>query len=302
MRHTNAPLALAALSLLGTGLAAPCQAQDARARDDRNGVFRMEILNGTTRTIHYFGDSLSPGEAATMREAAAIENERAYLDDLSALKRQYVLSERLLEPVRRDVQRSLYGLDVTRTTFATDYGWGGLGFGGYTAAVAPGFNTYQYNPWAYPYYGTGFATPVAGTTVQVNRSLANGVGDEGRMKEALARVVAQQATPEYVASLERAFDRVARRASASPSLRVALGLPTADEARRDRVRAAGAEEDRGVTLTLKGGDKVRGEKLQETKDWFILTREGGREVRVRAGEVVRVETTKKGGIAPAVGK
>jgi hypothetical protein len=62
-----------------------------------------------------------------------------------------------------------------------------------------------------------------------------------------------------------------------------------------------SDETSPVTLTLKGGDKVRGESMRETKDWIILTREGGGEVRVRADEVVRVETTKKGAVKPAAG-
>lgn len=301
MRHTNGRFALA-VPLLIAWLATPGHAQELR----RGDAFRMDIQNGSMMTVRYFGTSLSPGERSVLREMEEIENRLSYSRGLTALKREYVLSERLLEPVRRDMQRSLYTRNISAASYSPDFGWGGwTGWGlangfpyGTWAAGVPGFNTYLYNPWVFG-GNAGVAAGGLGGQAAANRSLAATIADEGPMKEALAKVVAQQATPEYVASLERAYDRVAMRASASPSLRTALRLPREDAMRRDRILTASDEESSPVTLTLKGGDKVSGESMRETKDWFILTRAGGGEVRVRASEVVRVVATKKGAIKPA---
>lgn len=284
MRHTGG---LFTLALLVSSLPHLAHAQDKRPRDGRPDVFRMDIINGGSTTVRYFGAGLSPSEGSLLREMEDVQNQLALARDLTALSRQYVASERLLEPIRRQVQQQLYGLDVTTTSFNTAYAFASP-YGTYAAGV-PGFNTFLFNPWL-----SASALPVAGTEVRVNRSLANGVGDQGPMKDALAKIVAGRATPEAVAALERSYDRLARRAGSSEALRAGLRLP-----RGDGTRLA-ADEDSPVTLTLKGGDKVRGDSVKEAKDWFVVSRPGGGEVRVRASEVVRVETTKKG-VVPAAG-
>lgn len=280
MRYCTPPTA-AALLLAALALPSPADAQDRRP-----AVFRLEIVNGGSRTVRYFGDGLSPGDSALLRDLEGAENQLALARDLTALARQYAASERLLEPVRRQVQQQLYGLDITTSSYATAYDWPAT-WGTYGRGV-PGVNTYLFNPWP-------AAVPVGGGSVTVNRSLAHGAGDQGPMKEALAKAIAQRASPEGVAALERSRDQLARRAAASEPLRAALRLPRPGEARL----AADEAPASPVTLTLKGGDKVRGDAVKETKDWFVVSRPGGGEVRVRASEVVRVETARKG-VVPAV--
>src|SRR5437588_828495 len=77
-----------------------------------------------------------------------------------------------------------------------------------------GYPTAGLAPFGDPFFGQ----VAAGETSTVNASLANGMGDEGAIKAALAATIARQATPEYMANLDRAYDRVALRASASRAL------------------------------------------------------------------------------------
>lgn len=312
MTRPLGPMTLAcALSAFLATATAPAVAQESLPRpkpirnsrnnntsNGRSSLHRMEILNGGTQAVRYFGEGLSPGESASVRELEGVENELLIARGLQALRQQYVSDERLLEQVRRNVQQQLYGVSATSTAYAGDStttfpSYGPNYYGGY------------YNVGYYPAgYAFPFASQVtAGGERTVNRSLANGVGDEGVLKAALAGVLARQSSPEYRADLERAYDRVASRAAASPALRVALGLPGVAEGRRerDRIRAASGEESGPVTLTLKGGEKLVGTRLQEGKDWYTLDTANGGQTRVRPAEVVRVDRTKAGRVVPASG-
>jgi hypothetical protein len=279
-------MAWAATALFGALLATAGHAAEP-ARAPRSGVHRMEIYNGPQSTVRYIGVNLSPSESAALRALEWAENEATYLQDLQALKALYVSDELLSEPERRLVQQKLYGTSLT----TTDYGfWGGLGY------ARPGVFGYGYNPvfplgYGYPYnfnYGGAFTTAGVGvgSVTTVTRSLANGVGDEGQVKAALAQVLAQQATPEYAASVDRSLDRAVARAADMPSLRVPLGL-------------AAKETPPPVTVTLKNGDKVLGSAAEETKDWLIITVAGGRKARVRPADVARIDEGKAGAVKPA---
>jgi len=275
---------------------ASAQTLSSRALNGKDKVHRMEIISGLTQNVRYFGTTLTPDEASTVRELERLENEMAYVRNLIALKQQYVTSERVLEPHRREVQLQLYGVDITQSS----YGAATAGFGYYNRLGAlPAYTYAGYGGYAAPMVGLG-----AGFDRTVSYSLANGVGYEGPVKEALSKTLAQQATPEYAASLERSYDRLALRASASPTLRVALGLPRPAETRRERdaIRTVAGEVDRPtapVVLTLKSGEVVRGKKMTEQKDWIVVDRVGGGRVRIRASEVVRIDETPTGGIRPA---
>jgi len=293
------PLIQGAGVLLGVLLATAVEAQGIRPaaasrRSDRAGVNQMEIFNGSMRTVRYFGENLSPSESATLRELERLENESEYVRDLNTLKEQYVVSERFLETYRRIVQLNEYGVDTTRSASGALYsGYGNGGYGGYGAYA--GY-------YGYPSAYSGGA--MASDSVTQTRSLATGVGNEGKLKDAMALVLAQQATPEYAANLDRAYDRVAMRASASPTLRVALRLPSAEDARkeRDTFRMASGETaaPSGVTLTLKSGDVIRGTRMQEDKDWYLVDVAGGK-TRIRQSEVIRIDVAaSKSGIAPAL--
>ena len=131
------------------------------------GVGQIEILaRARGGRCHYVAPNLSPGEQAALRDLARAENEAAYADELLALKRLYVDSERTLEPYRRFIQQQLYG-------FSTESSYSGYvsnGFGG------------GYYPYAFDNaYGTGYGGGYfGGASTTVSRSLANGMGDEER--------------------------------------------------------------------------------------------------------------------------
>src|SRR5262245_46534489 len=179
MSAMSKPLSWGAGLLCGVVFATSVSAQAPKraAKAKRNGqVHQMEVYDGTRRTVRYFGDNISPGESSTLRDLERAQNEMAYLNDLQALKDQYVVSERLLEPHRRMVQRDLYGRELTKTSYgslSTGY------FGNYTAG---GYFNY---PWAYMGGFGGVASAVAGDSRTETFSLATGVGPESRLKEAM---------------------------------------------------------------------------------------------------------------------
>jgi hypothetical protein len=282
---------VAAVLAVGLLVSSAHAQRSSRPKPIRGDVHRMEVNNGATQTVRYFSVGLSPGESTTVREMEQLENELLFARDVQSLKREYVADERTLETHRAEVQRDLYGLDVTRSFYSAG-AFGGSSYRG----VYPYYASYGYGS------GSGSAALVGGG-VSVNASLANGVGDEGAIKNALARVVAQQATPEYMASLDRAYDRVAMRASASPTLRVAFGLPSQADLRRerDRIRTVDVEmtPSAPIMLTLKGGEKVMGRKMKETKEWLIVEKMNGGEARIRPSEVVRIDINDKGKVVPA---
>jgi len=272
----------ATLPLIACVLSALVSAVPANAQS-RDRVARIEIYNGATRTVNYVAPDLSPGEALSLREMERLENETGYLRDLSALKREYAASERQLEPYRRLVQQQLYGISIsdTATSSFVSYPAGAWGRGGWGWAGG---------------YGMGVPA-VGGNTSAVTHSLANGMGDEGVMKSAMALAIAQQSTADYASTVDRAYDRAMARVSASPALRASLRLPERRES--GSIRTAGSEEASPVVLTLKNGDKVRGTKMEEKGNWLVVTMPGNRTLRLRESEVVRIETAPSGGVAPA---
>lgn len=286
-------------------------------RTPRGKVHRMEIYNGISQNVRLFGTALTPPEASTLRDLERLENETNYARNLVALKDQYVAGERVLDTHRRMVQLDLYGVNVSRSDYlATGYGpVGGYGyFGNYANQPATSTNlaaAYALAGYAYPglgygnygygNYGYGASRPQAGMTDRTTFSLASGTGYEGPIKDSVSRTLAVQATPEYVASLEREHDRASLRATSSPTLRAALGMPEPSETRRehDRIRTVAGEVDRpiaAVTLTLKGGEKIYGKKMTENGDWVIVEKVNGGRVRVRMSEVTRIEDSPADGV------
>ncbi len=268
----------------------------------RPGVYQLEVYNGPTRTVRYFGRDLSPSELTMLRELERVENESSYVNDLQALKRQYAADERLLENHRTQVQLDLYGREVTRSAYETFYADTSYPFGynyGY------GFRSAAY---AYPYvFGLGImgnagllggGVPIAGDSATAKYSLAYGVGPQGPITDAMAALLVQQATPEYAASVDRAYDRVALLASGSPTLRAALRLPDTDTLRKQQgaIRFAAGEEA-PYTLTLRSGEKVYAKEMREEKDWYVLEKLGGGTTRVRTSEVTRIDQAS--GVGPA---
>src|SRR4051794_18583542 len=105
--HAQAQTGALVLSLFCAGLSHAQAVRPATETRDPVGPFQMEIYSGPNRTVHYFTGSLSPTEALTLSDYERAENDLAYLNDLQALRRQYVNDERYLETVRRVVQDRL---------------------------------------------------------------------------------------------------------------------------------------------------------------------------------------------------
>jgi hypothetical protein len=264
-------------------LLAACVTTAASAQEGKGGsVHRMLIQNGSNRSVHYFSDQLSEGDKAVLRELERAENQALYLDNLLALRQQYVNGEQALQARRQGVQEKLYGQSITSTQY------GGFAF------TAP----YGFYPYSYPYYSYYTAFPrwyrrfpayaVRTSATTVTRSLAEGVGDEGAIKTAMAQVLARQATPEYAAQVERNYLAALDQASRSEPIRAALGMSD-----KGGIRFAAYErtEQAPYTLTLKGGEQVRGSTLKEEGEWYVL--ETDKElVRVSKSEVIRINQRK----------
>jgi hypothetical protein len=263
-------------------------------------VNRMEIRNGLNTTVRYHGQNLSPGEDSTLREMERVENESIYVQNLQELKKQYVVGERIEEVNRRYIQHQLYGQEYYQS-------YGPWGFVGTLHPPFPFGTSVGVFPWgAYTAYGNfplyaGFGG-YFGNTASTTRTLAIGVGDEGRIKAATAPVIAAQATPEYATAVNQAYEQVMLRASDSPVLVKAMRLPTPQVLAQTRARTVSFTKGPWVRLTLKTGTTIEGYSFEENKDWYIvyLDKDKNAQTRVRQGEVVRVDSGhSRGGIVPA---
>jgi hypothetical protein len=244
------------------------------------GVHRMVIRNGATQTVHYVaGRDVSPGDAATLRDLEGAENEAMYAMDLQRLKAQYVASERLLEPERRFIQMALYGQNINVATTDGYVGFFGGGYGGAGFRFAGGYPNYAYG--AYPYGGLGGGVAFSGgRSVDVNRSLANGMGDEGVLKNTLSQVIAAEATPHAMATAMRNYNAALARAGESNTLRTALGLPAGKAGAPGTARYAADETTAPVDLTLKNGQTIEGSKIVDEKGDYYVIETPTRKVRV----------------------
>lgn len=282
-----------------------------RAAEDikANGaVHRIEVFSGPNRSVQY----MFSGEVPTKEREAAVdlqraENELMYVQDLERLKQQYVNSERYIEPVRRGVQQDLYGRSITTGQDLSNYvsgrfnnGFGvgfngaplgslGLPFGLRSGLVGglPFFNggLLAGSPFAYGGYGnrTGFNGYSGDAYQTVTRSLQNGVGDEGKMKESIAQAIAKQTEPEYASDALRHYERAVSRAVSMPMLAKTLSVP--------RTATAAAEyepsfkKDSHVVLWI-GEDKYTGTVKSDQPGWVVLNTEEG-EVSVRKSQIMR---------------
>jgi len=116
-------------NLLLTGLALAILAHSAQAQQPKKDdkiktatgeaepqVHQMVILNGGTRTVHYFAVGGSPSEQSALDSLGRAENKVAMEDSLQALKRQYISTEQALEARRRQQQLALYGVSFETNT------------------------------------------------------------------------------------------------------------------------------------------------------------------------------------------
>jgi hypothetical protein len=257
------------------------------AQEDSGAAHRMVIYEGPNRKVAYFDRGGSPGEQAALMDLERAENDMTYLHNLQALRRQYVNSERILEPQRRYVQEQLYGTQISygQSNVISGYSFGGgYGYGGY--GYYPYVNSYS------PYsngYGGGLSGYVGASATQITRSLANGMGDEGVLKNAMAQVIAQQAaSPEYAATVTRNYQAALGEVMRSDRLARDLRLPRARAGEGVPVGPPEPKFEKGpFVLTLKGGDKVDADEMAREGDWMVLKTRKGTE-RIRESEVTRI--------------
>jgi hypothetical protein len=288
MRLSAALAAAAGSLLISSGAWAQPPAKPAAARD--SAPASMQIQNGPLQTVHYFSaKGMSANDVAALHDRERTENEISLSHQLAALRVQYVANERALESKRFEAQQQL--LNAATNFFPGIYPdevpavtvYGALAFAG--VPFGPGY--YGPGRLGYPLYGYGYNIPAylgtptapAGLSPSAATALSLGI-DEGQIKRELVRGLADQAKPEYVASL-----------------RQLAGQPVAQAGQTGGARPAGFKENTAsVTVTLKNGTKVEGRLVKEDADWLTLDTTAG-QTRIRKSEVVSV-TTPKAGAAP----
>lgn len=156
--------------------------------------------------------------------------------------------------------------------FFNPMGLGGLGaLGGLGVSSLFGGNG-SFNPF-FSLYGNG-ATSQNTTTQTSNFSLANGMGDEGRIKTAMAAVLAGQSTVDY-------------------QRKVAADLREA--------RAAVRNREPYVSVTLKDGEKRQGRLVQQSAEWLVI-RDGDEEHYVRTADITRMTKSRAGAATARLGR
>jgi hypothetical protein len=269
----------------------PAEAKPAAA--EAPDVHRLEINNGRFRRVHYYEKGLAPGESNTIRDLERAENEADYADSLQALKQMYVDSDLYNEPYRRAIQKQLNGTTALQTA-SDSFNWAmSPGNVNRSPVVPPGFPVFApfTNTGGYGGAGLGGMGGLAGlgssggSTTAILRSLLFGVGDEGRLKTAMAPTIAGQSTSEYAARAHRDYNNALARAAASPRLRDALArVPNSGI-----TAAATTVPTAPVVVTLKNGDRIEGKNLEKEGDFYVITSDK-RTIRVLKSEVMSIDT------------
>jgi hypothetical protein len=127
----------------------------------------------------------------------------------------------------------------------------------------------------------------------VVRSLQYGVGDEGRLKDALVRVIAHDATADRSVAAVRGYEAAAARAADSAVLSRDLGLKKGPAPKPDQ----GLSFPKGSKVTVwVGKDKYVGTVKDDRGDWLVIQTDSA-EVTLRKSEITRSEVSGK----PAAG-
>ena len=216
---------------------------------DPADVHEMVIYNGTARTVQFTGKKDLPlADRISLESVNLALNEMALQGELVSLRSQYVNDEKSLEARRRNVQQLLYGCSSTSNVW-----------------YYPGVQYPRY-PWLYPFAYAPYGAPnIPALLNSVTYSLANGVGDEGRLKAELAHTLSSPAAAEAAAAARRSADAALARVGLS-----AVG--------RDFV-------------VLKDGTRIEGKIVKEDPDWVTLDL-GGPKEQVRMAEIVRIGRAK----------
>jgi hypothetical protein len=260
--------AVATLALTAClGLPARAQPPVKPAAGDESEVKRMVIENGALRTVHYFSSKgFSPGEESALRDLERAENGMAAAAHLQDLRRLYLRNEVALERRRGQVNPLLYG-------YSSEYG---------AASSTVGFSGFAGYPYGYPYGVGGFGNIgyAWGSTssASVTNSLAFGIGNEGVIKNELARTLADPAASDAYARAARAYDSAVARVG--------------DMKLAPKFIPAGDEGGQVVTLVMKkDSEKIKGKLVSDDGDWITVETDN-QEVSVRKAEVDRISRDK----------
>src|SRR5579875_378416 len=257
-----------------------CDRATTAAEPPAASAHRIVIQQGGHRRVYYVTSNLSPRDRLAVYELERTENELTYVQELQQLKHQYLQSERSLEPWRRYVQERLYGTQIRSGSYNT----GSVNYLPNGIYGVPG--TVEYNGFFFPYpygygYGWGAYASLGGWWSSETQSLQFGMGDEGRLKEAFASVLARQSLPEYAAAVARDYEAAVARAAASPVLSRVLGLP----ASAAPAPAAEPTFTKGHKATIWiGKEKYVGTIKEDRPAWVILQTDQA-EVAVRKSEI-----------------
>lgn len=210
------------------------KAQQRRDSGSTDGsVHRITILEGANSRVQYVTTgNISSSDRQSLYNLERAENELAYLRDLQQLKLEYVKTERLLEPHRRAVQMELYGREIVTSNYSSSYvnyspnrtyGYPGGLYGYNTGGYWP---YYSFSPYSYGGYGYGGgALGYRGSSGYTERrSLQYGMGDEGRMKNAIIQTIATPSSSDNVNAAIKNYETAVDRAAESPVLSRDLGL------------------------------------------------------------------------------
>lgn len=261
------------------------------AEPSSGSVHRMVILEGPNRRVQYIATgNLSSSDSQATYNLERAENELAYLRDLQQLKLEYVKSELTLEPHRRAVQQELYGKQITTSSYGSSY----VNYSPYRAYGYPGglYGTNMgYSPYSFGSYRNSGAAlgSFSSSAYTERRGLQFGMGDEGRMKNAIVQVLAAQSSPDYVNTAVRNYEAAVERAAGSPVLSRDLGLRKSS----GLGASAGPSFTKGSKVTIwVGNEKYVGTVKDDRPDWVVLQTDKG-EVTVRKSEITRSETPSK---------
>jgi hypothetical protein len=298
IRHTGWALAL--LLAASTGWAQPGAARPA----DEGSVQRLEIYNGPMRSVYYVPTgTVSPSEAASLRDLERAENDVALAGELQALRLKYVRNASLLENRMSEVNRLLYGYSSE-----TSGGWtGASGFFGYAGAGPYGVtNGYFYpgygisGPYASAYpFGYGYPGGVvgyAGTNVGSN-SLAYGIGSQGVVKDVVASTLRDALAPDFAVGANHELSAAWSNASHSAAFRKGAGLkePIALAAQAGPESRFGVKPGDEVTVNYRLGNKTEqatGKVRAENAEFLTIDTSKGEEM-IRSSEITNLVKPKK---------
>jgi len=278
--------------LLGVLALTLAHGRQATAADPPPGsVHRMVIQEGPNRSVHYISSgNLSTSDRLAAYDLERTENELTYLRNLQQLKHLYVRNELSLVPWRHYMQRQLYGRQVysggynaTSVNYAPNDAYGVLGTYGYG-----GFNIPYGYGWGYGYPGLAFAYRMA-QGYSETQGLQFGMGNEGRLKDAIVGVIGRQALPEYTIAAMRDYETAVSRAANSPVLSRDLGLS------KSNAPAPSGEPTftKGAKAAIwVGNEKYAGTVKEDRPGWVVLQTDKA-EVTVRKSEITRAEVPPK---------